>query len=107
MGTSRNGRCELAAHPAHELGLVGLQWGPPGMGGVSNNGIRNFLNEILLQWGPPGMGGVSDAVGASTLRGLNTSMGTSRNGRCEVRRPRGDRYPGPAYFNGDLPEWEV
>ena len=35
MGTSRNGRCEqpTGAHDSYPAGA--LQWGPPGMGGVS------------------------------------------------------------------------
>ena len=60
-----------------------LQWGPPGMGGVSayvEDGVAYAYTR--LQWGPPGMGGV---------RLSNPLRISQKNGN----------------FNGDLPEWEV
>ena len=82
MGTSRNGRCEPSEGSAGSPGGEALQWGPPGMGGVSGVDMATAAGIASLQWGPPGMGGV---------------------------RRTGLRSPGISisYFNGDLPEWEV
>ena len=62
-----------------------LQWGPPGMGGVSAQVGAASTSQSKLQWGPPGMGGVSKAAIDGIVSGPGTSMGTSRNGRCETR----------------------
>ncbi len=133
MGTSRNGRCEAIAADEEGTTVTLLQWGPPGMGGVrtrrpspppipaqtSMGTSRNGRCEggrtarmpcpshSVLQWGPPGMGGVSRHHRAHRgIRDRGTSMGTSRNGRCESEpyMPVNDVI---SHFNGDLPEWEV
>ena len=107
MGTSRNGRCEPARRPAGEVAVHELQWGPPGMGGVSHHDtdLADLVNRIL-QWGPPGMGGVRRRGGRQGRHGIGTSMGTSRNGRCEAVGRAAGSSP-VTNFNGDLPEWEV
>ncbi len=61
-----------------------LQWGPPGMGGVSSTAPLFLSAGPPLQWGPPGMGGVSGQANREHHRRYPTSMGTSRNGRCEA-----------------------
>ena len=46
-------------------------------------------------------------VGVVALLHDITSMGTSRNGRCELHTRDCLQYIVSEYFNGDLPEWEV
>ena len=106
MGTSRNGRCEGVGRAG------AAQRCPTSMGTSRNGRCEHAYNRLKyhangeLQWGPPGMGGVSRSARHRLDGGIATSMGTSRNGRCEAWPP----FPGPSgrrNFNGDLPEWEV
>ncbi len=83
-----------------------LQWGPPGMGGVRPATGEEQPIGSVLQWGPPGMGGVRGRGRRRRHGRRATSMGTSRNGRCEHTPSRPVASPS-WYFNGDLPEWEV
>ena len=59
------------------------------MGGVSLPAGPKFRKALGLQWGPPGMGGVRHSTRRHGDTMKYTSMGTSRNGRCEARRALG------------------
>ena len=55
MGTSRNGRCETQTGPSCWPGVSSLQWGPPGMGGVSSQDAEwaawsAHFNGDLPEW---------------------------------------------------------
>ena len=83
-----------AAHHRATDAATELQWGPPGMGGVRGTWASSHSPDVSsLQWGPPGMGGVSRHPDRRWIVRPRTSMGTSRNGRCEHSR-RSPAVPG-------------
>ena len=132
MGTSRNGRCEATSAPEASKASTRLQWGPPGMGGVSpvalgaldetaatsmgtsRNGrcetscsAMSMICASLLQWGPPGMGGVRIGIDPERWQ-LGIVLQWGPPGMGGVRRSTHVKASLRSRdFNGDLPEWEV
>ena len=83
-------RSLITGSGSSRFSMTSLQWGPPGMGGVScTRAIVSNTSCPNTSMGTSRNGRCEPALGAlprASLRG--TSMGTSRNGRCEPRLRR-------------------